>query len=130
MGMGWQNSFFFFHFYVIIHWVCLCVVCKYRMFFYSVFFYWIRNTILNVLFVKWMTLSIYLSIYLCLSVSLSVCLLKLIFNLGNCFLCPSSIDQGHIVHGLSVCSFVCLFFIGHIFWLVRLRAFIFHMSIA
>ena len=50
------------------------------------------------------------------------------------FYAPTSIDQGHMVFGPSVCLCVHLFvrknfYIGHIFWLVRLRAFIFHMSI-
>ena len=51
------------------------------------------------------------------------------------FLCPCIDKLGHIVFGLSFCSlFVCLFvsknfYIGHMFSLVRLRAFIFHMSI-
>ena len=50
------------------------------------------------------------------------------------FFAPASIDQGHIVFGPPVCPCVHLcvcnnFYIGHIFWLVRLKAFIFHMSI-
>ena len=49
-------------------------------------------------------------------------------------LCPASVSRGHIVFGLSICLCVCLFvrknfYIGHIFWLVGLGAFIFHMSI-
>ena len=49
-----------------------------------------------------------------------------------CFHAPASIDQGHTVFDLSVCLCFCWFvlknfYIGHIFWLVRLMAFIFHM---
>ena len=55
-------------------------------------------------------------------------------NAGNQqFYAPASLDWGHIVFGLSDCRCICFvrknFNIGHIFWLVRLRAFIFHMSI-
>ena len=50
------------------------------------------------------------------------------------FLCPASIDQVYIVFGPSICLSVCSFvwknfYIGHIFWLVRVRTFKFHISI-
>ena len=51
------------------------------------------------------------------------------------FLCPLIDWSEDIVFGLSICLQVCLFVcknfdIGHIFWLVRVRAFIIHMSLS
>ena len=46
------------------------------------------------------------------------------------FYAPALIDQGYIVFGPSVCTFVHKnFYIGDIFWLVRVKTFIFNMSI-
>ena len=49
------------------------------------------------------------------------------------FYAPTSIDRGHVVFGMSVCPSVRLSvcfsantYIGYIFWVVRVRAFIFH----
>jgi hypothetical protein len=66
-------------------------------------------------------------------------MMRLVVNKRNLvsFYAPVSKGRGHIVFGLSVCQSFCLSIclssktlnIGHIFWMVRDRAFLFHMCV-